>query len=77
MSFAATREEEALTFDLLGVRSTSIVRVNLLRRGRLIERDKAVKQIVASGVVVVTPSVVCEEISQWGVPDLVREKVDL
>ena len=35
------------------------------------------EQIVARGVVVVTPGVVCEEILQWGVLDLVREKVDL
>lgn len=77
VSFAATRKEEALTFDLLGVRSASIVRINLLSRSRLIERDKAVEQIVASGVVVVTPGVVGEEIPQWRVPNLVREKVDL
>ena len=35
------------------------------------------EQIVASGVIVVTPGVVCEEIFQRGVLDLVREKVDL
>ncbi len=35
------------------------------------------EQIVASGVVVVTPGVVCEEMFQWGAVDLVREKVDL
>lgn len=35
------------------------------------------EQIVASSVVVVAPSVIWEEIFQWRVLDLVREKVDL
>ena len=66
VSVTATCEDAALlTFDLLGVCSTSIMRVNLLCRGRLVERDEAVEQIVASGVVVFTPSVVWEEVFQW------------
>jgi hypothetical protein len=36
-----------------------------------------VEQIVASGVVVFTSCVVWEEVLQWRVPDLVREKIDL
>ena len=35
------------------------------------------EQIVASGVVVFTPGVLWEEVFQWRVLDLVREKVDL
>ena len=53
------------TFDLLGVRCTSIVRVYLLCCRILIERHETMQQVVASSVVVVTAGVVGEIITKW------------
>ena len=53
------------TLDLLGIRRASVMRVNLLRRGALVEGDEAVEQVVACCVVVVAAGVIGEVVAQW------------
>ena len=63
--------------DLLGIRRTRIMRVDLLRRRALVERHEAVEQVRARRVVVVAAGVVREVVAQWRLWELLREQVDL
>lgn len=53
------------TLDLLCIRRACIVGVDLFCCGRLVERDEAMKKVVAGGVVVVTAVVVGEVVPEW------------
>ena len=65
-----------LTFDLLSIRRTCVVRVDLLRRRVLIKGHESVEEVFAGCVVVVTTGVIREVISQRRVGKLLREQVD-
>ena len=54
-----------LTFDLLRIRCTRVVRVDLLRRRRLVERHETMQEVVACSVVVVATRVVGEVVAKW------------
>jgi hypothetical protein len=45
--------ERLLTLDLIGVRGTGIVRIDLLGRGTLVQADESVKEIIACRIIVV------------------------
>ena len=53
------------TLDLLGICCAGVVRIDLLGRSALIERDEPVKQVVACCVVVVAAGVVGEVVAEW------------
>jgi hypothetical protein len=61
----AESDGRALTSDLLGIRCAGIVRIYLLSCCVLVERNETVKQIVASGVIIVATSVVWEVVAKW------------
>jgi len=62
---------------LLGISSTSVMRIDLLRSGRLVERDESVQQIVACSVVVVSTVVIREVVAEGRVRELFGEQVNL
>ena len=59
------RKPRPLTLDLLRIRRARVVRIDLLRRCALIERDEAVEEIRACSIVVVTACVVREVVPEW------------
>ena len=75
--FSLSLREMRHTLDLLSVSRTSVVRVDLLRCRALVERDEAVEEVVARGVVVVAAVVIGEVVSERRARELLREQVDL
>jgi hypothetical protein len=66
----------ALTSNLLSIRCASIMRVYLLGCRILIERNEAVKQIIASVVIVVAAGVVWEVVTKRRMWEFLSEQVD-
>lgn len=66
-----------LTLDLLGIRGTGIVSIDLLRGCALVERDEAVEQVVACRIVVVTSLVIGEVVTHGRMRQLLRKQIDL
>ena len=66
-----------LTFDLLSVRRTRVMCVNLLALCVLVERDEAVEEVVAGGVVRVSAHEVGEVVHHGTVGELLGEEIDL
>lgn len=64
-------------FDLLRVRRASVVGVDLLRGCALVQGNKAVQQVIASSVIVVTSRIVGEVVTHWRMRQLLCEQVDL
>jgi hypothetical protein len=56
-------DKRTLTLDLLGIRRTCIMCVYLLCGCALVERDEAVEEVVACGIVVVSTVVVWEVVT--------------
>ena len=65
------------TFDLLRVCSTCIMRIYLFSCRTLVQTDKSVQQVVASGVVIAATCVIWEIILQRRTWQLLSEQVDL
>ena len=65
------------TFDLLGIRCTRIVSINLLGGRTLVEGDEPMEQVVACCVVVIAPGEVGEVVAKWRFRQLLREQIDL
>ena len=57
------KETRRRTLNLLGIGSASVVGIDLFRRGALVEGNKPLQEVVTSGVIVFTPSVIREVIS--------------
>jgi len=55
--------KQTLTLDLLGICRTCIMCVYLFRRCALVERDEAVEEVVAGGIVVVSTVIVWEVVT--------------
>jgi len=57
------KKQVQLTFNLLCISSTRIMRINLFRSRTLIQRNESMKEVVACGVVVVASGVVGEVVA--------------
>jgi len=71
------KETRRRTLNLLGVGSASIVGIDLFRRGALVEGNKPLQKVVASGIVVITTVVIREVISQRRPREFLHEQVNL
>jgi len=50
--------------DLLGIRSASVMRIDLLGGGRLVQGNKAMQEIVAGRIIVVASAIIGEVITE-------------
>lgn len=57
-------EAEVLTLDLLCISGARVVRIDLLRRYALIERDEPVEEVITRGVIVVSTRIVREVVAE-------------
>jgi len=64
-------------FDLLRVRRTSIMSINLFCCGTLIEGDEAMQKVVACGVIVASALVIREVVTEWGPWQFFSKEIDL
>jgi len=64
------------TLNLLRIRGTHIMRMYLLGRCALVEADESMKEVVAGGVVIGTPLVVGEVVSEGRAGELLGGKID-
>ena len=73
----ARRKKKLHTFDLLCVRGTRIMGVDLFRHRALVKTDKSVQKVVTSGIVVAATSVIWKVILERWTGQLLSEQVDL